>query len=207
MNKIKLIGIKLLVLSAVTVYFAACESSTSNTNPKPADTDVFPNKVGDKWTYSVYDSLSGTTDTLNVQIVGTTLNTNNKSLKIWIFNSRFFNDSLFVSVTDSAVIFYEDRNATLLNQVFEFPLEINKYWMNPNLQFDSTMVTAKESVTVPSGTYPDAYRLERTWLSLNVHGHSKTWFVNNIGIVKLYERIQGFDNINQTRELLSYIVL
>jgi len=206
MNKVTLSGFKLLLVLAVIMILASCENSTENKNPKPAGTDVFPNKVGDKWTYAVFDSLTNTTDTLNVQIVGTTLSTNNKSLNIWVFNSRTFNDSMFVSVTDSVVYFYEDRNATLLNQEIEFPLEINKYWVNPHLQFDSTKVTAKESVIVPADTYPDAYRLERTWLSLNVHGHSITWFVDNIGIVKFYQRIQGFDNINQTRELLSYIV-
>ncbi len=207
MNTKTLSSLKLLLFLAIMVFLAACENSTENKNPKPGGTDVFPDKVGDKWVYAVYDSLSQTTDTLNVQIVGTTLSTNNKSLKIWVFSSRSYNDSMFVSVSDSAVYFYEDRNATFINQKIEFPLEINKYWINPNLQTDSTIVKGIESVTVPADTYPDAYKLERVWLSFNVHGHSVTWFVNNIGIVKLYQRIQGFDNINQTRELLSYIVL
>ena len=182
----------------IPVLFAACENSTETKNQPPDNTAVFPNMVGDKWIYAVYDSLNNSTDTLTVEIVGTTTSINDKSLKIWLFKSRTFNDSMFVNAGKDTVYFYEDSYANFVDHKLVFPLEVNNSWINTDQQFDSTVVKGIESVTVPSDTYPDAYRLERFWSSFNVYGYSVTWFVNNVGIVKMYRRIQGFDNIRES---------
>ncbi|HSD64780.1 MAG TPA: hypothetical protein VLB50_13340, partial [Ignavibacteriaceae bacterium] len=85
-----------------------------------------------------------------------------------------------------------------------FPLNIGNYWNNQNQIFDSTIVKSIESVTVPADNYNDAYRIERNWTSFNIRGYSITWFVNNVGIVKMDRKVQGFDNIKESWELISY---
>lgn len=196
--------IKLLLVFIIPLLLSACENSTE-TNPPPDSTNTFPNKVGDQWIYSVYDSLSHSVDTLTISIVGTTVG-NGKDLTIWTKKSNFYNDTIYVYVNRNTVYFYDDAYPTVADHKIEFPLEVGNYWINTDQVSDSSIVKNIESVTVPADTYSDAYRIERDWGSFNVYGHSVTWFVDNVGIVKLYQRIQGFDNIRETWELMSYVV-
>jgi hypothetical protein len=194
--------IKVLIPLFITVLLSACNNTTEN-NPGPDTTSTFPNKVGDKWIYSVYDSLSSSTDTLIISIIGTTIS-NGKQLSIWTRKSDFYNDTIYVNVSRNTVYFYDDPFPIVVDYKIEFPLEVGRSWINPDKAHDSSIVKAREPVTVPADNYSDAYRIERDWGSFNVYGHSVTWFVDNVGVVKLYQRIQGFDNIKQTWELLSY---
>lgn len=196
--------IKVLIVLTVTLLLSACENSTEN-NPRPDSTSTLPNKVGDKWIYSVYDSLSNTADTLIISIIGTTIS-NGKQLTIWTRKSDFYNDTIFVNVDRNTVYYYDDPYPNVVDYKIVFPLEVGRYWINPDKAHDSSTVKAIELVTVPVDNFTDAYRIERDWGSFNVYGHSVTWFVDNVGVVKLYQRIQGFDNIKQTWELLSYTV-
>jgi hypothetical protein len=196
-----LIVIELILI--LPLLFVACEKSSVTNPPTTANTSSFPNKVGDKWIYAVHDSINNSIDTLVIEIVGT-VSINNQTLSVWLMNSNSYKDSSFVSADSESVVFYQDRNATLTDHKYELPLVVGNYWYNPGQQFDSTIVKSKEEVTVPANVFPEAFKLERKWGSFNVYGNSDTWIVNNIGIVKLYRKIYGYDNINETWELLSY---
>ena len=201
----KLVFYKIILILFVSLLIASCESSTDN-NPSPESTAVFPNEVGDEWIYAVHDSVSNSTDTLRVNIIGT-VRSNGKNLKIWVRKSQTISDTFYVTAENNTVYFYAASDPNVADQTIEFPLVVGKYWLNPGKQFDSTIVRTRESVTVPTDTYPDAFRLERRWGSFNIYGNSTTWFADNVGIVKLYRRIYGFDNVKETWELLSYTVL
>ena len=196
---------KFLLVLFIPLLIASCESSTDN-NPSPESTAVFPNEVGDEWIYAVHDSVANSTDTLRVNIIGT-IRGSGKIYKIWVRKSQTVSDTFYVTAENNNVYFYDASAPNVIDQTIEFPLVVGNYWLNPDKQFDSTIVRTRESVTVPTDTYPDAFRLERRWGSFNVYGNSTTWFVNNVGIVKFYQRIYGFDNVKETWELLSYVVL
>lgn len=195
---------KISALLFISLLFSACENPTEN-NPPPDSTNTFPNKVGDEWNYAVYDSLTGTVDTLNVKIVGTTA-ANGKDLTIWARNSSTYNDTIYVNVDMNTVYFYTDPYPDIVDKKIEFPLAVGKYWKNPDQITDSSIVKSIDLVNVPADNYTEAYRIERNYGGFNVYGYSVTWFVDNVGIVKMYRRIQGFDNIKETWELLSYTV-
>ncbi len=195
---------KIFILLFISLLLSACKNSTEN-NPPEVNTGSFPNKVGDEWVYAVHDSLSGSVDTLTVSIVGTTTG-NGKDLTIWVRNSHTYNDTLYVNVDKSTVYYYEDAYSNVVDHTIVFPLEVGKTWTNPDEDSDSSIVKNKESVTVPADNFSDAFKIERNWGRSNVYGYSVTWFVENVGIVKMYRRIQGFDNIKDTWELLSYNV-
>lgn len=195
---------KALPLLIIPLLFSACENSTEN-NPPPDTITTFPNKAGDQWIYAVYDSLSGSVDTMTVKIVKT-ITANGKELSVWARNSNSYNDTLYVNIEGNTVYFYTDPYPNNVDKKIEFPLEVGNYWKNPDQISDSSIVKAVESVTVPADIFPEAYRIERTWGGFNVYGYSETWLSDNVGIVKMYQRILGFDNIKQTWELLSYSV-
>jgi hypothetical protein len=196
---------KILFVLIIPLILSACENSTEN-NPPPENAGTFPNTVGDQWVYAVHDSLTGTVDTMTVKIVRTET-INGKEATVWSRRSNMFTDTLYVNVNNNVVSYYKDPTLTVVDHKIEFPLETGKYWKNPDRIADSSIVKAIESVAVPVGTYPAAYRIERNWAGLNIYGYSITWFVDNVGIVKMYTKIQGFDIKNETWELLSYTVL
>lgn len=195
---------KLSAVLLISLLFSACENSTEN-NPPPDSTKTFPNKVGDQWYYGVYDSLTSTVDTMNVRIIGTTT-ANGKELTIWARTSSTYNDTIYVNVDKNTVYFYTDPYPNFADKIIEFPLEVGKYWLNSGKITDSSIVKSIESVNVPADNFTESYKIERNWGGFNVYGYSDTWFVDNVGIVKMYRRIGGFDNIKDTWELLSYTV-
>ncbi len=195
---------RVLLLLIIPLLLSACENSTEN-NPPEVNTSSFPNKVGDYWVYAVHDSVAGSIDTLTVRIVGTTTG-NGKDLTIWTRKSNSYNDTLYVNVDKSTVYYYEDAYPNVVDHKIVFPLEVGKTWKNPDQIYDSTIVKNKEPVSVPADNFSDAFRIERNWGGFNVYGYSVTWFVGNVGIVNMYKRIQGFDNIRETWELVSYHV-
>ncbi len=195
---------KIFVVLFISLLLSACKNSTE-TNPPEVNTASFPNKVGDEWVYSVHDSLSGSVDTLTVSIVGTTTS-NGKDLTIWVRTSHTYNDTIYVNVDKSTVNFYQDAYPNVVDHKIVFPLEVGKTWTNPDQVSDSSIVKNKESIAVPADNFSDAFRIERNWGGFNVYGYSVTWFVENVGIVKMYRRIQGFDNIKETWDLMSYNV-
>jgi hypothetical protein len=196
--------IKLILILLIPLLLSACENSTEN-KPPEAYTGSFPNKVGDQWVYAVHDSLSGTVDTLTVSVIGTTTG-NGKDLNIWVRKSHTYNDTLYVYLDNSTVYYYNDPYPNVVDHKIVFPLEVGKTWTNPDQVSDSSIVKSTEPVSVPADDFLNAFRIERNWGGFNVYGYSITWFVENVGIVKFYRRIQGFDNIKETWELLSYNV-
>jgi len=181
---------------------SSCKSSTEN-NPPPVNTNTFPNKVGDEWIYAIHDSLTNNVDTMIVKIVGTTVG-NGKEFTIWARRSNMYNDTLYVIVDNNTVYYYTDPYPNVVDHKIEFPLEVGKYWINHDQISDSSVVKSLEPVTVPADNYPESYRIERNWGGFNVYGYSITWFVDNVGIVKMNRRIQGFDRIKESWELLTY---
>jgi len=205
MKRKKLFHYKFLLVLLIPLLFASCENSTGNKNPQPVSSQTFPNMVGDKWVYAIHDSLSHTVDTLEMKIVGTTT-ANGKSLTIWARKSSVYKDTFYVSINNDTVNYYDDPIPNVVDHKLIFPLKTGNFWKNPNQLSDSTTVTGQDLITVPADTFNDAYRIERNWTSFNIRGYSITWFVNNVGIVKMYRRVQGFDNIQETWDLLSYTV-
>ncbi len=191
-----------LIILLLPFIFIACENSTENKNPTQG-TSLFPNTVGDKWIYTVNDSVSGLVDTLTLQIIGTTTG-DGKTFTVWVRNSKVYNDTFYVNIDHDTVKYYDNPVPNVIDHKLVFPLDIGNYWKNPNQLYDSTNVNSIELVAVPANTYNNAYRIERNWTSFNIHGFSITWFVNNVGIVKMYQRIQGFDNIKESWELIRY---
>jgi hypothetical protein len=195
---------KIILTLFIPLLLSACENSTEN-NPPEANTGSFPNKVGDQWVYAVHDSLNGSVDTLTVNIIGTTTG-NGKNLTIWARKSHTYNDTLYVYLDNNTVYYYNDPYPDVVDHKFVFPLEVGKSWTNPDQAYDSSIVKKIEPVSVPADEFLNAYRIERNWGGFNVYGYSITWFVENVGIVKFYKKVQGFDNIRETWELLSYNV-
>lgn len=185
-------------------------SSCKQRVTQPPDGNVisdFPNKVGNVWTYSSYDSLANQSDTVIVRIVGQTTIPENKSVTVWQKSFGSHIDTVFVSISfDTVRIIPEAHiNSQWVNTKYLFPLEVGKAWRGDFVS-DTSTVVENRSITVIAGSFPNAFRIEERWSALNDYGAVSTWFVPKVGIVKLHRREWGFGFSNETWELLSYQV-
>lgn len=79
-NKLSVKFVFSIILLAAIVY--SCNSSVTSPSTDVGTTD-FPNKIGDEWKYFYYDSLSNSSDTVVVSIIGDTTFSGNRTAKIW----------------------------------------------------------------------------------------------------------------------------
>lgn len=195
-----------LLLVAVLFTLSSCKQGVTQP-PDGGSILDFPNKVGNVWTYSLFDSLSHQSDTVTVRIVGQTTIPGNKPATVWqkTFRSHVDTEFVFISSDTVRIISKANINAQWDNTKYLFPLQIGKRWRG-DFVTDTSTVVENRAITVIAGTFPDAFGIEERWGAFNDYGSVTTWFVPKVGIVKMHRREWGFVFSNETWELLSYQV-
>ena len=193
-------NILLIVSIALLLLNVSCKNSTAPlTNTSTPD---FPNTIGNKWVYSLYDSLSKTSEYLTITIIG---QTPDKSSAIWQFKYSDRIDTQFVTVSGDTVRFNPHISSpwSSYNNIFLFPLKVGNGWKGDYL-IDSTYVAEINSIIVPAGSFSNAYKIVESWGGFNDYGSIISWFVPKVGIVSLYHKGWSIPVINETFNLVSY---
>ena len=174
-------------------------SSTSAGEPVVPD---FPNNAGNYWVYSFYDSLANKSDILTITIVG---QTPDKSASIWQFKYSDRIDTQYVTISQDTVIFAPAVNSpwSSYNTKIPFPLLIGNKWRGNYLN-DSSYVAEINSISVPAGSFSNAYKIVEGWGGFNDYGSIISWFVPKVGIVRRYHKGVSFGLANDTFTLVSY---
>ncbi len=184
--------LKILFLSGIIGITAFSCGNEKQPRPNPLPTDhpeakeAFPNQIGDRWTYSVFDSTTRTTQTVEMKIVGDSLFKNGKTYKIWQYNLLGKMKANYVNITADTVGIYNS-----IYKTYVFPLFLNKSWIKPGPGISK--VVKIETVIVPAGTFNDCYVIHRLTLSYNYVLDEYVWLKPRIGIIKrqTYERDFG----------------
>jgi hypothetical protein len=173
----------LWIAASLSLYLASCENPVV-LPPPPAESAVFPDTLGASWTYAKYTIPDSTYDTVVVSIAGTRVLDNGDTATVWIYRSLAGVDTELVTRNDDLVTRYvHDSTGFHLTAFYLFPLSVGKAWIDA-FASDTSRVTAKESLTIPAGTFPETY-----WITRSYPGHPgyqwiETWFAPNVGIVK-----------------------
>jgi len=194
-----------------TIIFLACSliilsitisCNNSSTGPSPFSTDVFPNALGNTWTYAHHDSLANVSDTLIVTITGETSLSNNQPAMIWQY--RFSNsvDTTYVFTDGDTVRFVGNSHPFRI----VFPLSLGSEWKGDYWFNDTIRVLKKEPISVVAATFLDSYKIEEIWIGLNDYGRFTWWFVPSVGFVRIYHTGVSFGTANETFELISYSI-
>lgn len=198
-----------IVLLIVYIFLIIPSCKRTPTQPSNVDSIAyFPNKIGNTWIYSFYDSLSHQSDTVTVLIVGKTTIPQNKPATIWQRTFRSYIDTVFVTVSSDTVriIHKENVNSQWINTKYVFPLYVGQFWQSDYLRGTSNVVE-NSSFTVVAGTFVNTFRIEESWGGLNDYGAVSTWFVPKVGVIKMHRRTWGFDVSNELWELMDYHIL
>lgn len=180
---------RLLAITAVAVVLlvgAGCKSKSK---------DVFPMTVGSTWAYEGYVSAESTlaaadtvaTTTLNIKVEReTSLESGETVVEI----SRVTSLHILASgstLTDTAMEYCRDVGDVILSYsslsdstadtVMMNDLSVGKTWV---MGAGTAEVTAQEAVTVPAGSYSDAWKVKVTYT-----GNEWTnWVAPGVGLVK-----------------------
>ena len=199
MKTIISVGTALILLS-----LSACKDSEVNLPPDVVS--EFPLSVGSRWTYAVYASVSGRRDTVNVTIEQRIVAEPPKAVYLWQYQYLARTESLYVTRSRDTVRFSVSRDGSgqLVNIIF--PLQVGRRWGTRYL--DSTLVSARESVVVPGGSYAETFRIDQVSLLPNDLSRFQYWIEPNVGIVKIFRRVfitvDLGNNTKETWQLLWY---
>jgi len=175
--------LKILFLSGIIGITAFSCGNEKQPRPNPLPTDhltakeAFPNQVGDRWTYSVLDTINKTTQTVVMRISRDSFFKNGKTYKIWQYRLFGKNRTNYVNITADTVGIF---NSNSIHKTYLFPLYLNKSWTGPG----KCKVIKIETVTVPAGTFKNCYVIHRVSLSYNYRLDEYVWLKPHVGIIK-----------------------
>ena len=201
--------LKILLLSGLIALMAlsCAQNNTVSPNPPKSDTitvATFPNQIGDRWTYSVFDSTTLKTQTVLVKIIGDTVFSNNEKFKIWEYFYPDKRDTAYVNIVGDTVNF--NFKSGFYNTKYTFPLYVGKSWLSGKSgSTHSSTVEKIESLTVPAGTFKDCYQIKTTIAGYNYVLITENWFMPKIGFIQHHINKRSFGPADiQIWKLVNY---
>lgn len=185
----------MFLILACTFLVNCAQNKSENLNPD----NYFPNAVGNKYTYNVVDSVSNTTYTVNVAVVGKTTLPNGQPATIWTYTYPNSIDTNYVFSNKDSVMFYSNQKldySTSITNVYHLPLSIGAKWRVSFLG-DTSTVISNNAISVNGKTYNNTYLIHEQGHQYNYGTDRDQWYVPNIGMIKL----NIMEPINATRQL------
>ncbi len=208
--------VKILFLSGIigiTVFSCEKEKPPPSNQEAP---EVFPNKSGYQWTYRLA-TYNGNIDTVKVKIVSQGILPNGANAKIWkytyIYPSRTYTDTVWVSSNNNEVRIYDKPCRTCTDKMpFErlryiLPLRTGNSWFTNAPYGDTTKVLDQESISVPAGTFSNAFHLSKVrGYVTNSWTNDTIYFKKHVGLVKFSQNEFNLEPLigNGVWELISY---
>ncbi len=186
-----------------------CSDSTTRPPVEQPPQTILPSTVGSSWTYRWQDLNAGTTDTVTVTVFDTAHREPYGTVALLAVEHPDRTDTLFQAVSGDTVKIesYGPYPYYPTPVWFVLPLEVGSMWHGA-VWVDTTWVEGQGALTVPAGTFTDAFRIHETWWGFNAGGDVTTWVVPGVGIVK--EERWEYDlgpGPHYTRELTAYHIV
>lgn len=184
-SKLKML-IPIFLSSAL--FASSCHKDTTKPNNNIQASEYFPNKVGDKWVYSVYDSTKKRMDDVSVEITGTTTLPKGEVANIWIYKYPDKADTNFVFQSGDTIKFVPaldiNPNDYVVKETYVFPLSVGNSWTNLFL-YDSVHVTKKTQISINNLQFDSTYFLIEKGQTFNYFIYAEEYFKPMIGMVQL----------------------
>jgi hypothetical protein len=184
--------------------------------------DYYPLTVGNVWNYSGYvvlqtagDAPPDTIQKMSLEVVASRKEkltggedvvemVNTMQVRMFFpFETTYTSvETAYVRQAGNLVLSYERRDDTQPDTTLSLPLARGKTWRIN--QYVVAQVLEQEDVTVPAGTYRNAWKIEQFITEGSATGQVYCWYANNIGMVKLLEQFSyGGTSYISTMELTS----
>lgn len=203
---------KIIRYSIIVLLLSGCKKN--NDNQHINSTEIFPDKVGNSWTYNVHDTtIHFTSDSsfaeynLTVSIVDSIQLPGGINAHVWVYHYSGTTDTNYVIQKNDTIAFLNKGLGTIGQYIF--PLVINNSWQYtpfPSSTFDLATVVAQQDIVVNQQTFKNAFYVVAEGGYPDAQYAVRDWIVNNVGIVKRFYATDGLSGINHVEgwTLISY---
>lgn len=180
-------GFKLLLIGLFSIIAVSCSDSTSNNEPMK---ELFPLKIGNKWTYQITKNDSISTSYNDIQ-KDTVVNGETWYIVLRdgepVFTSKNKSDGMWIMFGNEKVLFYK------------YPATLNDEYMAGAVSVK--VVSLNKQITVPAGTF-ECIQYHTVYSDKEEYDE---FFCPGTGTIKIiaYEINSGVPIINETIELVS----
>lgn len=174
-----------IILILSISLFSCSETTPVDIEPPGQSTGPIPLEIGVLWIYEVHDSLTESTDTIQVTIVDTLTMGNGTSVSVWEYTRGGITTTRYVGFIGDTLAFYDDLLDSRPSEYFVYPLTLGAKWVGPNAHLDTSWVTDSGLVSVPAGDFDNSVRIKRRW-DFDFEGGGNrcfTWIAPGVGIV------------------------
>ncbi len=175
-----------ILLTALLI--TSCHKDTVKPITNIPASEYFPNKVGDKWIYNVYDSVKVRMDEVSVEITGITTLPKGEVATVWVYKYPDKNDTNFVFLSGDTVRFVPASNLNpndyVVKETYVIPLSLGNSWTNLFL-YDSVHVPKETKISVDNLQFDSTYFLIEKGETFNYFIYAEEYFKPTIGMVRL----------------------
>lgn len=176
------------LILAFTILLASCHKETDTLPPNVSASEYFPNKIGDKWIYNVYDSVTAKMYEVSVEIIGSTTLPKGENANVWIYKYPDKIDTNFVFQSGDTVKFVPALNLNpndyYVSKKYIIPLSVGKVWKNAFI-YDTIEVIKQTNFTVNNLQFDSAYFLIEGGQTFNYLIYAEEYFKPMIGTLQL----------------------
>lgn len=189
MKKANRFNIKLSLLLFLIMLFS-CHKDTIVNNQKASE--YFPNKIGNYWQYTVYDSSLQKQYDVTVSITATKKLVDGIDAYIWQYQYPDKTDTNYVRLDADTIKLYDKfrietfRGLQFPINTYVLPFKNEQRWDGKLLAVDSSYVTSLASISTVSETFINGFNIYHYYLGPNIEYVDNYGFISNIGIVKMY---------------------
>ncbi len=198
----------ILILVAIWLPLGCSDDDNPVQSEAPFAMDAFPMAVGNKWVYSVTDTILDKVDTISVLAIDTTTLFNNEFAYVWLYSDTGYTMNIdFVSVVGDTAKFYRNRSAEPW-RILVFPIEVGQNWtLSKDVGIDTSQVMVEEMISVPFEE-SNAFRIDTELIPriMDAIEGSSVWIAPGVGMVRM-EYYSGFRIIDSYEiwELIDYL--
>jgi hypothetical protein len=187
----KRLNVLMPLLLLAIIYATSCHKDTPPIDKRPniPASEYFPNTVGDKWIYNVYDSVSVKMEEVSVEITGTTILPKGEHATIWIYKYPDHIDTNFVFQSGDTIKFVPALNLNpndyYVSKKYILPFSIGRVWVNTFI-YDTIQVIRQTHLTISDNLkFDSVYFMIEAGQTFNYLIYAEEYFKPTIGTAQL----------------------
>jgi hypothetical protein len=199
----------------IFLFTAGCSKSNSSNNSNKNATDIFPDKIGDIWTYLVNDTAANTITrqsktitqyNMTVTIVDSELLPpsihgiqlpSGKEAHVWVYNYSGVIDTNLVYQTGDTIIFFDvNHTSKSFARQYIVPFQLHSSWPYTVAGLGEVTVDSQMNVIVGQNHFYNTFEIDGTAGMPDEEFNVSEWIDNNVGIVKRYLQTGGTSGVD-----------
>ena len=181
------ISIRTLIIVSAIMFISSCHKD--HIVPNTQASEYFPNKVGDKWVYDVYESVKRRLDVVTVEITGKTTLPKGEAVTIWLYKYPDRIDTNYVLQSGDTIKFIPALNLNpndyYIKKKYLSPLSVGRSWTNTFI-YDTIKVLKETKLLVGSNLkFDSVYFIREKGETVNYFIYAEEYFKPGVGLVQL----------------------